>query len=88
MKAILLTVVLPATVVHVTALILMMAALDRRGIKTNFLLARIYVFKYVSRYKEVTRKETGRTGVLYDLWSWSILVALLGALAAVFTRWI
>ncbi len=86
MRTILLAVVLPAGVAHVTALILMMSALDRRGIKTNFLLARIYAFKYVSQYREVTRKETGRTGVLYHLWSWSIIVAVLGILAALLIR--
>jgi hypothetical protein len=87
MKIILLAVVLPATVVHVTALILMMSALDRRGMKTNFLLARIFAFKYISQYKEVTRKETGKTGVLYSLWIGSIIVAVAAALAAVFIRW-
>jgi len=87
MKTIFLAIVLPATAVHVTALILMMSALDRRGMKTNFLLARIYPFKYASQYKEVTRKETGKTGVLYPLWTGSIIVALAAALAAVFIRW-
>lgn len=83
----LLAIVLPATAVHVTALILMMSALDRRGMKTNFLLARIFAFKRVSQYRDVTRKETGRIGVLYPLWSGSIIVALLAVLAAVFIRW-
>ncbi len=87
MKTILLAVVLPAALVHVTSLILMMSALDRRGIQTNFLLARIYAFKYVSQYREITRKETGRTGVLYHLWSWSIAVAVSGAVAALLIRW-
>ncbi len=87
MKTIFLAVVLPATVVHVTALILMMSALDRRGMKTNFFLARIYAFKYVSRYREVTRKETGRTGVLYHLWTGALIVAALSALAAIFIPW-
>ncbi len=87
MKTIFLAIVLPATVVHVTALILMMFALDRRGMKTNFFLARIFAFKYASQYKEATRKETGKTGILYPLWIGSIIVALAAALAAVFIRW-
>ena len=88
LRSALLAIVLLGTLVHVVSLILMMAALDRRGQKTNFLLARIYAFKYVKAYKEAHQKETGKTGVLYQLWTIGILVALAAALAYVFIRWI
>jgi len=68
---------------NVVILILIMAALDRRGYKTNMLLARIYTFKYLSAYKEATRKETGKPGPLYGLWISTIILALVFALAAV-----
>ncbi len=84
MRSVFFGIVLAATAVHVAALILMMSALDRRGIKTNFLLARVLAFKYVSQYREVTRKEAGKPGVLYPLWIGSIVTALLAAAAAVF----
>lgn len=81
LRSALLGIVLIGTLVHVVSLILMMAALDRRGQKTNFLLARIYAFKYVNAYKEATIKETGKPGVLYRLWTIGIVIALAAALA-------
>jgi len=84
MRNILFGVCLAGVVVHVVSYIAMMSALNRRGIKTNFLLARILFFKYASQYKEATRKETGKTGILYPLCFGSILVALLAVLPAVF----
>ena len=72
-----------AVVSNVIILILIMAALDRRGYKTNMLLARIYTFKYLSAYKEATRKETGKPGRLYGLWIFTINFSLAAALAGV-----
>ena len=74
---------LAAAVINVVILILIMAALDRRGHKTNMLLARIYTYKYLKAYKEATQQETGRTGPLYGLWILTITLALLLAVAGV-----
>jgi hypothetical protein len=38
---------------------------SKRGVKINFFLLRLYLPKYVSQYKQLTRKETGRIGPLY-----------------------
>jgi hypothetical protein len=70
-----------AVFANVVTLILIMAALDRRGQKTNILLARIYFFKYVSAYKEVKRKEFGKPGLLYYLCILTINLAWLAAAA-------
>jgi hypothetical protein len=88
LRSALLAIVLLGTLIHVVSLILIMAALDRRGQKTNFLLARIYAFRYVNAYKEATIKETGKPGVLYRLWTTGIVIALGAALAYVIVRWI
>jgi hypothetical protein len=69
-----------AILANVIIFILIMAALDRRGYKTNFLLSRLYWFKYLSAYKEATQKETGKPGRLYTL---SISTLILAAAAAV-----
>ena len=66
---------------NVVILILIMAGLDRRGHKTNMLLARIYTFKYLSAYKEATRKETGKPGPLYGLWIFTMIQAVTAAFA-------
>jgi len=83
MRNLFLGLTLAAALANVASLIMIMAALDRRGYKTNMFLARIYFFKYLSAYKELTRKETGRPGPLYGLWVLSIILALLFALVAV-----
>lgn len=61
--------------------ILIMAALDRRGYKTNILWARFLIFKYLSAYKEATRRETGKPGLLFYLWIVTINVAAVAFLA-------
>jgi len=66
---------------NVVILILIMAALDRRGHKTNMLVARLCPWKYLAAYKEATRKETGKTGPLYGLWIFTINLTLAAALA-------
>jgi hypothetical protein len=70
-----------AALSNVVILILIMAALDRRGYKTNIFLARIYIFKYIAAYKAATIKETGRPGRLYGLCIFTINLALVAALA-------
>jgi hypothetical protein len=66
--------------------IMIMAALNSRGYKTNMLLVRIYFFKYLSAYKELTRKETGKPGLLYGLWILTINLTLVFAVAAILMR--
>ena len=43
-----------AALVHVASYIMIMAALDRRGYKTNIFLARIFFGRYLRAYKEAT----------------------------------
>jgi hypothetical protein len=68
-----------AALSNVAILILIMAALNRRGHKTNMLLARIYTFKYLSAYKEATRNETGKPGRLHSFWIFAIILAAASA---------
>lgn len=73
-------------VANVVFSIMIMAALDRRGIKTSILLSRLYIIKYVSQYRTVTIKETGQAGPLFYLWIISINFAALMALIAFIIR--
>lgn len=53
----------------------------RRNDKTpGFLVINFMIFKYISRYKQITRAETRRTGPLYYLWIISISIALIGVI--------
>jgi len=81
MREIFLGIAVLAIFTNVVTLILIMAALNRRGYKTNILLARIYTFKYLSAYREATRKETGQPGRLYSLWVFTIILAAAAAVA-------
>lgn len=47
-------------------------ALQKRGAKINWIFLRIMIFKYVGQYRELTRKETGRTGS----WFYSFVIAM------------
>lgn len=62
---------------------MMMAALDRRGLKTNIFLVRLLFFRYLAAYKEATRKEAGKTGPFYGLWFGSLALIIVFALAAI-----
>ena len=72
-----------AVLSNVVIWILIMAALDRRGYKTNILWARFLIFKYLSAYKQATRRETGKPGLLFYLWIISINIAALAFVLAV-----
>jgi hypothetical protein len=65
---------------------MIMAALDRRGIKTSILLSRLYILKYVSQYRAVTIEETGHAGLLFYLWIISVNLAALLTLIAFIIR--
>jgi len=61
--------------------ILIVAALDRRNVKTNFLWIRLLIFKCVSQYRKIMLEETGKVGTLFYLWIFSINLALICAVA-------
>ena len=54
-------------------------ALQKRGTKINWIFLRILIIKYIGQYRDVTRKETGRTGP----WFYSYIISVNVALATV-----
>ena len=72
-----------AAIVHIASYIMIMAALDRRGYKTNIFLARIFFGRYLRAYKEATVKETGKPGPLYAVCFTAILFTLVFVVAAI-----
>lgn len=76
---------LAAAIVHVVSYILVMAALDRRGYKTNVLLSRLYFFRYLGAYREATVKESGKTGPLFRVCITAIVLTLVFVVAGVLT---
>jgi hypothetical protein len=72
-----------AALVHVASYIMIMAALDRWGYKTNIFLARIFFGRYLKAYKDATVKETGKPGRLYSLCFLAIGLTLVFVIAAI-----
>lgn len=66
--------------------ILIVAELDKRNVKINFLWIRLFLFKYVNQYKKITREETGKVGGLYYPWVISINLALLSAIVGLILK--
>jgi len=61
-------------------------ALDRRGIRVNVFLFRVFFFRYLSQYKSITRRETGRVGSLYYSYVVSMNLALVCAVIGLLLR--
>jgi hypothetical protein len=72
-----------AVIWYVTTTMLIYDALRKRDFNVNFLLLRLLAPKYASQYREITRKETGRTGPLFFHWIFSINTALVAAIVII-----
>ena len=62
--------------------IMITSFLSKRGIKINYLLLRLFIFKYVSQYRKITLEETGKPGPLFysflTAWNLALLFAIIG----------
>jgi hypothetical protein len=70
------------------AAVMIASFLDKRGIKTPFVLMRLYFFRNVSRYRKITVAETGRPGELYYHCVLAFNAALLLGLIALAVRFL
>ena len=62
--------------VGIVSSIAVTAYVSERGVKINYFLWRIMIFKYFNEYVAMTKKETGKPGV----WYYTFLVAMIMAL--------
>ena len=60
----------------IVSMMAMVSFCSKRGIKINWVWIRLYVFKYISQYREITIKENGKPGP----WFYSFLIGMNGAL--------
>ena len=56
------------------------AFVSKRGTKINYLLIRIYIYKYVNQYRKITIEENGKVGPLFYPFIVSFILALLFAI--------
>ena len=68
------------------AAILIAIYLEKKGTKTPFFLFKFYFFRNQRLYKEITLKESGKIGPLYNHFVIPINVALLCGLTALMIR--
>jgi len=67
----------------VASSLLIVAALQKRGYSVNWLWLRLFIFKYLHQYRQVTRSETGRVGPLFYSYVISMNLALVAVVAYV-----
>ncbi len=65
-------------IVFVWTTIMIYSFLRARNEKTeSFLFINLYIFRYISEYRKLTKKETGKVGYLFYLYVFSINIALI-----------
>ena len=69
-----------AVVWHVITTLRIYDFLQKRNIPVNFILLRLFTFRYVSQYKQITRQEKGKVGKLFYHWIISINITLIAVI--------
>jgi hypothetical protein len=67
----------------VTASLLMVRELERRGLPVNVVWLRLSLLQHLHQYRRITRQETGHTGPLFYHYTIPLNVALLATVAMV-----
>lgn len=75
-----------ALIWYVVSSIMIYSELKKRNVSVNFIFIRFMIIPYANKYKEITKKETGRVGSLFYHWIISINIALVFGIAAVATK--
>lgn len=52
-------------------------ALQKRGVKVNWIFLRLFIIKYIGQYRKITLKETGKVGSLFYSFVISMNLALI-----------
>ncbi len=72
---------------NVVITMIIISELQKRKVKINFFLLRLFIPKYVQQYKKITLEETGKIGRLYNWFVGSINLAwILAVLGFIFKR--
>lgn len=65
---------------------MIMAFISKRGTKVNYLLLRIYIYKYVNQYRKITIEENGKVGPLFYPLFVSFMLALIFAIVGIILK--
>ena len=62
--------------------IMIASFLSKRGVRINYLFIRLFIFRYVRQYREITIEETGKPGPLFywfiTSWNLALIFAIIG----------
>lgn len=61
----------------VVSMNLIAMALQKRGVKVNWIFLRLFIIKYIGQYRKITLKETGKVGSLFYSFVISMNLALI-----------
>ena len=86
MSTVFLTLAILSALWGVVDFVLIAAALQKRGIHVNLLMARVFFFRYLSQYKAATLSETGKVGALYYSYIAAMNIALVCAIIGLILR--
>ena len=75
-----------ALIWYVVSSIMIYNELKKRNVRVNFIFIRFMIIPYANKYKEITKKETGKVGSLFYHWVISINVTLVFAAAAIISK--
>ena len=75
-----------ALIWYVVSSIMIYNELKKRNVRVNFIFIRFMIIPYVNKYKEITKKETGKVGSLFYHWLIAINTALVFGIAAIATK--
>lgn len=67
-------------ITFVVSSMVMVDYISRRGEKVNWVWIRLFIFSYVNKYRELTKKSSGKTGKLFYIWITSINIALVSVI--------
>jgi hypothetical protein len=59
---------------------MILSYISKRGIKVNYWMIRLYMFKYLQEYRKLTIEENGKPGNLYYAWIVTIILLTISAI--------
>lgn len=75
-----------ALIWYVVSSIMIYNELNKRNVRVNFIFIRFMIIPYANKYREITKKETGKVGSLFYHWVIAINIALVFAVAAIISK--
>ncbi|OGD12233.1 MAG: hypothetical protein A2Y86_07010 [Candidatus Aminicenantes bacterium RBG_13_62_12] len=86
MNMLFLAIALASVAVGIIASIAVTVYVSKRGIKINYFLYRIMIFKYFKDYRRLTLQEKGKVGPWYYVFSAAMILTLVFVVVGIITR--